>query len=123
MTTSVPPASFVRTASVAAHRVHPVAQVPQPARRDDRRDVEALPVVAHEQLDPVAEVRELDLDPARRRVLDRVLHCLDAAEVERRLEVGVLPADPAVEDRDRNDAGTHDVAHGRGDAGVGEDLG
>src|SRR6186713_237658 len=35
---------------VAAHRVHPVAKVPQPARRDDRCGVEALPVVAHEQL-------------------------------------------------------------------------
>src|SRR5829696_3876898 len=107
---------------VAADRVHPVAQVPQPSGRQDGRHVEASPVVAHSQHDPVAEARELDLDPTGSRVLDRVLHCFDAAEVQRRLELGALPADPAVEDRDRNDAGVHDVAHRSGDALLGEDL-
>ena len=72
--------------------------LPSPPAADDRPGVEAAPVVAARAgSSRVADVGELDRDPAGGRVLDGVLHRLDAAEVEGGLDVGGLPADPAVE--------------------------
>ena len=90
MTTHVGAAGVVRADSeVAAHRVDAVAQVPQPAGGDHGRYVEPVPVVAHEQLELVADDGQPDLDPAGGGVLDGVLHRFDAAEVQGRLELRV----------------------------------
>src|SRR3954454_23754645 len=93
---------------VATHRVDPVAHGAEPSGCQHRRDVEPLTVVAHEQRDPIGGGAPLALDPGGAGVLDGVLHRLDAAEVQRRLELDRVPADPVVDHRDRDSAGAHD---------------
>src|SRR4051812_24742049 len=96
---------------IAVHRVHAVAHVPEAPGRQDGRHVETLPVVADQQREPVPGGVELDLHPAGRGMLDGVLHSLDAAEVQRRLERLGVPSDAAVDNRDPDGAGARDTAH------------
>src|SRR4051812_2289177 len=100
---------------LTAHRVRPIAHVPEAAGRQDPRGVEALPVIAHQQRQPLGGPAQLDLDHAGARVLDGVLHRLRTAEVQRRLQLVGVPADSAIEHGDPGGAGAHERAHRRRD--------